>query len=97
VLPFYDWLRHNGARQGIDVRKPMMISEAGSVVFGDAPVLTAAWYAQIPQVLQSHPQLRAIGLWDRPGNGACDYQFDDHPLVRATIARVGLSAPIWPS
>jgi hypothetical protein len=59
----------------------MKISEAGSVLYPDDPGLTAKWYAQMGEVLADHPQIKAIGLWDRSGTASCDYQFDTSPTV----------------
>jgi hypothetical protein len=96
ALGMFDWLMQNGSRYGIDTSKPMMISEAASVVFGSDAALSAAWYQQIPTVLRTHPQIRAIGLWDRPGNGSCRYQFDGLDPISRAVSRAGLTAPIWP-
>jgi len=90
ALPFYSWLKVHGPALGIDTSKPMMISESASVVYQSDPGLTAQWYRGIPAVLSSHPQIRAIGLWDRPGNAACKYQFSDVAEISAAVAEVGL-------
>jgi hypothetical protein len=86
------FLRHLEAvhtQYGIDMTKPMMISEAGSVVYPGRPDLTARWYRQIPAVLQAHPQIRAIGLWDHSGTVACDYRFDGVPAVVDAVRDLG--------
>jgi hypothetical protein len=89
ALPFYRWVHTVGARYGIDAGKPMMISEAGSVIYRDSAKRTAQWYAGIPSVLARYRQIKAVTLWDRPGNGACGYRFDDAPDVLASIGRAG--------
>lgn len=89
VLPFYHWIHKHGAQYDINTNKPIMISEAGSVVYRDRPELTADWYLGIPQVLSEYSQIKAVTLWDRPGNGACDYRFNAFPTVRAAIAEAG--------
>ena len=81
TLTFLHYLRTVHERLGIDLNKPMMISEAGSVLYPDDPGLTAKWYAQMGEVLADHPQIKAIGLWDRSGTASCDYQFDTSPTV----------------
>jgi len=87
VLPFYNWLHRDGPKHGVDIRKPMMISEAGSAVVDGGASLSAAWYRAIPGVLARIPEVRAITLWDRPGHGACHYRFDAQPaVVRAVTA-----------
>lgn len=90
VLPFYTWLILHGPNYGIDIGKPMMISEAASAVFPNDPQLTKSWYDQIPGVLAAHPHIRAITLWDRPGSSGCPYQFDAIPQVTDAISRVGI-------
>jgi hypothetical protein len=78
----------------MDPDKPMMISEAGSVVYPDTPQLTGQWYAEIPGVLAEYPQIRAIGLWDHTGNGLCDYRFEDDTAVTKAVTRAGLEPRI---
>ena len=72
---FYTWLRREGPAAGIDIRKPLMISEMGSIVYPDAPSRTADWYAEVSAVLEKRPEIRAVGLWDHLGNRSCDYRF----------------------
>jgi len=40
-------------------------------------------------VLAAYPQIRAVGLWDRPGVGTCDYRFDDAPAVQHAVGQAG--------
>jgi hypothetical protein len=94
ALPFLRWLLTTGARAGIDIRKPMMISEAGSTLYPGDSALTASWYRDIPLVLHRHPQIKGVDLWDRPGLDGCDFQFDDAPVVRAVIKRISASATV---
>jgi hypothetical protein len=94
MTPFLTWLQQNGPAAGIDITKPMMISEAGSMVFSKQPDLTAQWYAKIPSVLRRYPQIRAITLWDRPGPSACRYQFDDVSSVLSAVSKAGLTGSI---
>lgn len=85
---FYDWLRANGPRYDIDTSLPMMISEAGSTL--QAGSATADWYAAIPAVLRSHPQIKAVTLWSAVGNGTCDYRFTRSAGVTAKVRAAGL-------
>lgn len=89
ALRFYRWVHAHGSRYGIDADKPMMISEAASVVYPTMPARTAQWYAGIPSTLARYRQIRAVTLWDRPGNGGCRYRFDDVPGVPAAIGSAG--------
>lgn len=86
VLPFYDWLRDHGRASGIDTSKPMMISEAASASYPQTPLLSASWYLQIAEVLDTHRSIRAITLWDRPGATICRYRFDGMPIVSGAIS-----------
>jgi hypothetical protein len=87
VLPFYSWLMAHGSASGIDVGKPMMISEAGSAIYRNRPSLTAQWYAEMPSVLSSHPRIKAVAFWDRPGATNCQYTFDRYPVVVHAVAQ----------
>lgn len=89
ALKFYRWIHTNGPRYGIDAAKPMMISEAGSVIYDGAQDRTAQFYSGIPTVLARYPQIKAVTLWDRPGNGACHYRFDNAPGVLSSVGRAG--------
>ena len=86
---FFDWLQSTGPSMGIDLSKPMMISEAGSVIYPDDRRRTADWYRQIPTVLRKYPQIKAIGLWDHTGQKACDYRFTGQPDVEAAVRQAG--------
>ena len=77
----------HGAASGIDVSKPMMISEAGSVIYRNRPSLTAQWYAGMPSVLSAHPRIKAVAFWDRPGATSCQYTFDPYPVVVHAVAQ----------
>jgi hypothetical protein len=94
TLPFLRWLRTTGVRRGIDIDKPMMISEAGAAQYPGDPALTASWYRDIPLVLYRHPRIKAVGLWDRPGRDGCSFTFDGTPVVQATIKQISASATV---
>lgn len=92
---FFSWLQHTGPTVGIDIRKPLMISEAASIVYPTAPNLTASWYAAIPSVLKAHPQVKAITLWDNQGStSGCNYTFDSVPSVLSAVTAAGQEAPV---
>lgn len=88
LTPFYDWVRRSGPTFGIDPDKPMMISEAGSVVYRNDLARTAAWYSQIPEVLPKYPQVKAIALWASATSDACDYRFLRYPEVAKAVAEM---------
>lgn len=96
---FQDWLDANAKRLDIDVRKPVMISELGSSDDPADPSRRPSWYAGITAVLDAHPQVRAIGFWDRTGNGTCDYRYSESTdvaeAVSQVIAATALDLPGW--
>lgn len=94
ALPFFDWLQEHGTAAGFDLRKPMMLSEVGATQLPTSPLTRASWYGQIPDVLAAHPQIRAVGLWDRPGKAQCRYGFDDSSIVRRAVSAAGLRPPM---
>ncbi|MER7073565.1 hypothetical protein [Terrabacter sp. NPDC000476] len=85
LLVFHDWLTKNGARVGIDLSKPQMISESGSVKDPSNPDRRAAWYRDIESALSRYPQIKAVGLWDHTGNNICDYRFSEEAPVQAGV------------
>lgn len=72
---FRTWLFTDGPKLGIDTSKPLMISEMGTVDDPNDPQRRVDWYKEVPQVLTKYPQVKAVGMWDHEGNGACDYRF----------------------
>jgi hypothetical protein len=100
ILGFYDYLHAHGAEAGIDVSKPMMISESGTVQLPGAESPTHDWFDEAPGVLRAHPQIRALTLWDHTGSSpGCDFRFTLDPGLLAsvrTLVRAGLS-PIFPA
>jgi hypothetical protein len=91
MLPFFRWLHANAEFYHIDIHKPMMISESGTVSFPGKPAKTAYWYRQIPTVLRRYPSIKAIGLWDHTGTGsvACDFRFTRNRQIVAAVRRAG--------
>jgi hypothetical protein len=70
--PFYDWLATTGAKSGISLDKPYMISETGSAYDPRDPQATAAFFASIPKGLRALPRIRAVTLWNQTA-GDCNY------------------------
>ncbi|GAA5021879.1 hypothetical protein GCM10023258_11650 [Terrabacter aeriphilus] len=85
---FRSWLTQRSADLDIDLSKPMMLSEVGSVADPTDPTRRVQWYAEIPDVLRTFPEIKAVTLWDRTGNGACDYRFSGDPGVVAPVAKL---------
>ncbi len=85
----YNWVHDVGPAIGMDPNKPMMISEAGSVLYPDDPEKTAEWYAEIPDVLEDYPQVKAVSLWDHTGHVVCDYRLGLNDEVLSTVAEMG--------
>ena len=87
---FYGWLRENGSAVGIDLAKPMMVSELGGVVRPQDPMSRSEWYAELPRVLRERPQIRAVTFWDH--DGTCDYRYTDVPGMRGVVHDLGDAA-----
>lgn len=94
MTPFYNWVHTRGAAIGIDPTKPMMISEAGSVLYADDPASTARWYAGIAPALSRYPQIKAVALWDSKTSDTCDYRFQADSAVLAAVADIGSSSVV---
>lgn len=88
-LPFYRWVHKYGAKIGMDPHKPMMISEAGSILYPNNPQKTAAWYASIPSVIAKYPQVKAVQLWDSETSAACDFEFQRNAAVLRSVTQDG--------
>jgi hypothetical protein len=73
--PFYNWLATTGARAGISLKKPYMISETGSAYDSKDPQASAAFFASIPAGLRELPRIRAVTLWDETA-GDCNFRVD---------------------
>lgn len=92
ALQFYEWLMSHGPGAGVDVGKPMMFSEAGTVVNPDDDQAAADWYASIPAFLEAHPQIKAVSLWDHTdAEPACDFRFSGSEQLMAAVAAAGRS------
>jgi len=93
VLPFDRWLHAHGPAVGMDVDKPVMISESGSALTPGRPV-NATWFAGMERVLRRHPQIKAVTWWDHSGSSpGCDYTFTSNPALLHSAA--GVAALPW--
>lgn len=85
---FLKYLNHQGPDAGIDVHKPMMISESGSAVAPDGRGHN--WYQKIPEYLKEHQQIKAIGLWDKRGRErSCRFAFSSNRERAKDVSRAG--------
>lgn len=92
VAPFYTYVHGGqGAAAGIDPRKPEMLSEYAAAYDAANPSIDAKWYEGVPAGLMSHPDLKAVQLFDGPG-GKCNYTIDDKPAVLSGFATAGHNA-----
>ncbi len=64
IDPAYQWLEKNGFGD-----KPFMLPEYGTVADPSDPSAAAKWYAEIPSVLASHPNIKAMLEWDDAAAG----------------------------
>jgi hypothetical protein len=92
MLRFYEWINMYGHSYGIDVRKPMMISEAASVIYPEDPAKTARWYEQIPHTVAKYPRIKAVTLWSSAAT--CNYEVTENATVTRGVAEAG-RAPIF--
>lgn len=93
ALPFLRWLHHEGADAGIDVHKPLMISETGTMAYRAGSSAEAAWFRGMVRVVRHHPAIRAVTLWDHRGSvPACDYRFS----VPGRMASAGRGLAAFP-
>jgi hypothetical protein len=89
ALPFLTWLRQSGRAAGIDVSKPLMVSETGTV----DPAGRTAWFAGMRATLRTHPAIKAVTLWDHAGSSSdCDFRFSGDRTSAAAVGRLAGSA-----
>jgi hypothetical protein len=85
TMGYLTWLRaHPGS--GIDLGKPMMISETGTVVrpANGSPT----WYDEVPDLLRAEPGIKAVTVWDHTGSDpACDFRLSLSPTLARSAAR----------
>lgn len=72
---FYSFLKDNAVTMGVDLSKPMMIAELGTVADPSDPNRRAQWLDEMHRTVGKHPGIRAVTLWDHTGNASCDYRF----------------------
>ncbi|MGA8247952.1 MAG: hypothetical protein WB797_13705 [Nocardioides sp.] len=96
VLGFYAYLHAHGAAAHIDVHKPMMISEAGTVPLPGLGSPTRSWFDGAPSLLRSHPQIKALTLWDHTGAPGCDFRFAANPAALPAV-RTLMDGGVQPS
>jgi hypothetical protein len=93
---FLTYLKAHGRPAGIDIKKPMMISEAGSAVTPNKSG-PSTWYRSIPTFLKNHPQIKAIGLWDHKGREkTCRFSFSSDRGRSKDVSTAGQSKWVNP-
>jgi hypothetical protein len=70
IDPTYQWLESNGLGN-----KPFILPEYGTVPDPTNASAEADWYNQIPGVVASHPNIKAMIAWDDSAGG-CDTQLN---------------------
>jgi beta-mannanase len=89
--PFYDWLATTGAKAGISLKKPYMISETGSAYDPKDPQATVAFFTSIPAGLRELPRIRAVTLWNQTA-GDCNFMVNGvkqlQPALRSTASQL---------
>ena len=94
ALPFLRWIRAEGPAAGIDVGKPMMISETGTQDLPTDPAAQAAWFRGMASTVADTPQIKAVALWDHESSSAgCDFRFSDRPGALASLPWTSPTAP----
>ena len=83
IDPTYQWLESNGFGD-----KPFMLPEYGTVADPGDPSAAAKWYAEIPSVLASHPNIKALLAWDDSANG-CNTELTASPGELDAFAAAG--------
>jgi hypothetical protein len=94
ALPFLTWIKANGPAAGIDVHKPMMISETGTVGLPSEPAAQTDWFRGMATTLGAHPRIKAVTLWDHLGSSpGCDFRFVDRSGSLATLPWSSTASP----
>jgi hypothetical protein len=83
IDPFYKWLESNGYGS-----KPFMLPEYGTVPDPSDPSAAANWYLQIPGVMATHPNIKAMLTWD-DSSGSCNTMLTASPGELAAFATAG--------
>lgn len=75
--PSYDWLRAN-----VSDTKPIMLAEFSTAPDPQRPERQREWYAEIPGVAPTLPEVRALVHWNRPVPGRnCDLTVNEGPAL----------------
>ncbi|SDQ65451.1 glycoside hydrolase family 26 protein [Thermostaphylospora chromogena] len=87
LRPTYEWFQANGFAD-----KPIIIGEYGTEADPDRPDAKAAWYRDIPRVLPSMPNIKALLQWNAvlEDQRACDFRLQG-PGVLEAFAEAGRS------
>ena len=93
---FFDWLQSTGPSRGIDLSKPVMISEAGSVVYPGKLDRTAAWYRQIPRFSRSTRRSRLLGFGTTPDSDHATTGSRGNLRWRASVREAGTDRLVRP-
>jgi hypothetical protein len=88
IDPMYQWLESNGFGD-----KPFILPEYGTVPDPSDSSAAAQWYTQVPSVLASHPNIKAVVAWDDQV-GTCDTELNAQPGELAAFAAAGLAPSV---
>jgi len=89
VSPFYNWLKSDGEKAGIDAAKPYMITGFGTIFYPSDPGLSVRWYRAVPGVLKKYPQIKAVQLWNSTLGASCDFRITATPDITKAFATAG--------
>jgi hypothetical protein len=82
IDPFYRWLESHGYGD-----KPFMLPEYGTVADPSDPTASGAWYADSPEVIARHPNIKALLEWD--DRSQCNTELTVDPGTLAAFAEAG--------
>lgn len=89
VSRFYNWVRTDGKKLGIDPNKPYMIGETSSAYFKSNPGLTTDWFKNIPAGLKQYPNIKAVQIWDSTFGGSCNFSVSKNAASMAGFTAAG--------
>lgn len=96
MSPFYTWLKKDGAKAGIDPKKPYMITGFGTIIYPSDPNLSVRWYKEVPGVLKRYPQIKAVQLWNSSLGPACDFRITRSPAITKAFSTAGQDPHVKP-
>ncbi len=88
IAPMYQWLESNGYGD-----KPFILPEYGTLANPSDSTAAATWYAAIPSVLPSYPNLKALVQWDEIDPQTCDFRLTQ-PGELSAYAQTSLSPQV---